>query len=191
MSAIESAVEPAAVVLAGGRGQRMGGVDKGLLAYHGRPLVEWVLEALTPQVGEIVLSANRNLDRYAATGHRVLPDPLPDFPGPLAGVLAAMRAVAARWLLVVPCDSPHPPRDLAARLLDGARSAQAPLAVAADDARIHHTSFVVRTDLADDLAAALARGERAVHRWQSAHHPVIVHFEASGFANFNRPEDWG
>ncbi|MEW6118954.1 MAG: molybdenum cofactor guanylyltransferase MobA [Pseudomonadota bacterium] len=179
----------AAVILAGGRGRRMGGADKGLVDYRGRPLVAWVLDALAPQLGEIVISANRNLDRYAATGHRVLPDTLPDFPGPLAGVLAAMRAVSASWLLVVPCDTPHLPPDLAARLLAAARADDTILAVAADDARTHPTCFVARTDLVDDLAATLARGERAVHRWQAAHHPAVVQFDAAGFANFNRPED--
>lgn len=185
-----SAAELAAVVLAGGRGQRLGGADKGLVDYRGRPLVAWVLDALAPQAGEIVISANRNLERYAATGHRVLPDTLPGFPGPLAGVLAAMRAVAAPWLLVVPCDTPHLPHDLAARLLAAAVAAGAQIAVAADDARTHHVCFVVRTALADDLEAALARGERAVHRWQAAHRPVAVRFEAAGFANFNQPENW-
>ncbi|MGB9128090.1 MAG: molybdenum cofactor guanylyltransferase, partial [Thiobacillus sp.] len=97
----------AAVILAGGQGQRMGGADKGLIGYRGRPLIEWALAALSPQVGEILISANRNFETYAAYGHRVLPDTLPDFPGPLAGVLAALEAVNVDWLLVVPCDTPH------------------------------------------------------------------------------------
>ncbi len=186
-------------MLAGGRGQRLGGADKGLVAYRGRPLVCWpggrpwllgVLAALAPQAAEIVISANRNLERYAATGYRVLPDALPDFPGPLAGVLAALRAVEARWLLVAPCDTPHLPPDLGARLLAAARAADTRIAVAADAAHTHHTCFVARSDLADDLAATLARGERAVHRWQQAHAPAVVCFDAAGFANFNRPEDW-
>lgn len=167
----------------------MGGADKGLVDYRGRPLVEWVLAALAPQADEIVISANRNLDRYAATGHRVVPDTLPDFPGPLAGVLAALRAVEAAWLLVTPCDTPHLPSDLAARLLAAAHAAHTPLAVAADDARTHHICFVMRTDLANDLEATLARGERAVHRWQAQHPPAVVCFDAAGFANFNRQED--
>ena len=94
----------------------MGGADKGLLDYQGRPLIEWALAALKPQVGECVISANRNLDRYAGYGLRVLTDTLPDYPGPLAGVLAALQAVAADWLVVVPCDTPHLPADLVPRL---------------------------------------------------------------------------
>jgi molybdopterin-guanine dinucleotide biosynthesis protein A len=88
-------------------------VDKGLIEYRGRPLSEWTLAALAPQVDELVVSANRNLGTYAAYGHRVLPDTLPDFAGPLAGVLAALEAVNADWLLVAPCDTPKLPADLA------------------------------------------------------------------------------
>jgi len=179
----------AAVVLAGGRGSRMGGADKGLIDYRGRPLVQWVLAAIAPQVDELVMSANRNLDVYAALGHRVLPDILPDYPGPLAGVLAALQAVVADWLLVVPCDTPHLPTDLAARLLDAAKREQVPLAVAADALRTHHTCFIVRTDQREYLAAFLARGERAVRHWQAGLPSASVLFDAGCFANFNQPQD--
>jgi len=179
----------AAVILAGGQGRRMGGVDKGLIEYQGRPLIEWALAALAPQIDELVISANRNLDAYAAYGHRTLPDILPDFPGPLAGVLAAMQAVAADWLLVAPCDTPHLPADLAARLLAAALRANVPLAVAADAGRVHHSCFIVRTDQRDNLAAYLARGERAVRHWQAGLPSTTVCFEAACFANFNQPQD--
>jgi molybdopterin-guanine dinucleotide biosynthesis protein A len=181
----------AAVILAGGQGRRMGGADKGLVAFQGRPLVEWVLEVLTPQVEDIVISANRNLERYAAYGRRVLPDTLPDFPGPLAGVLAAMQAVDAEWLLVVPCDTPHLPADLALRLLGAAQLEDVPLAVAADEVRIHHSCFIVRTDQHANLATFLARGERAVRHWQAGLASTTVRFEAAAFANVNQPEDLG
>jgi molybdopterin-guanine dinucleotide biosynthesis protein A len=179
----------AAVILAGGQGRRMGGADKGLIEYQGRPLIEWAIAGLRPQVDELAISANRNLDIYAAYGHRVLPDTLPDYPGPLAGVLAALQAVVADWLLVVPCDTPHLPADLAARLLGAAQRAKVPLAVAADDARSHHTCFIVRTDQRDHLAAFLARGERAVRHWQAGLDSTTVQFDAACFANFNQPQD--
>ena len=179
----------AAVVLAGGQGRRMGGADKGLIDYRGRPLIEWALAALAPQADALVVSANRNLETYAAYGYPVLPDTLPGYPGPLAGVLAALDAVDADWLLVAPCDTPHLPPDLAARLLAAARQANAVLAVAADETRAHHSCFVVRTDQRDDLAAYLARGERAVRRWQAGLAAVTVLFDAAGFANVNAPED--
>jgi molybdenum cofactor guanylyltransferase len=179
----------AAVVLAGGEGRRMGGVDKGLLAYQGYPLIEWVLTAVTPQVDEVVISANRNLDRYAGYGHRVLADTLPGYPGPLAGVLAALDAVEADWLLVVPCDTPHLPADLVLRLLGAAQLEGVPLAVATDGTRVHHTCFIVRTDQRDNLAAFLARGERAVRHWQAGRASASVRFDAACFANLNRPRD--
>jgi molybdopterin-guanine dinucleotide biosynthesis protein A len=180
----------AAVILAGGQGRRMGGADKGLVAYQGRPLIEWVLDALAPQVGEIVISANRNLDTYAAYGRRVLPDTLPDFSGPLAGVLAALDAVKADWLLVVPCDTPHLPADLALRLLGAAQLECLPLAVAADETRVHHSCFIVRTDQRGNLAAFLARGERAVRHWQAGLSSAVVSFDAACFANLNQPDDF-
>jgi molybdopterin-guanine dinucleotide biosynthesis protein A len=183
----------AAVILAGGRGRRMGGADKGLIEYQGRPLIEWALAALAPQVDQLVISANRNLDTYAAYGQRVLPDTLPDtlpdFPGPLAGVLTALDAVQADWLLVAPCDTPHLPPDLAAQLLHAAQHQSVPLAVAADAARIHHSCFIVRTDQRGNLAAFLARGERAVRHWQAGLASATVLFDSACFANFNQPED--
>ncbi len=179
----------AAVILAGGQGRRMGGADKGLIDYRGRPLIEWALAALTPQVDEVVISANRNIDAYAGYGHRVLPDTLPGYPGPLAGVLAALQTVNAGWLLVAPCDTPHLPADLAKRLLAAVRTAQVPLAVAADEIRVHHSCFLVRTDQRDDLAAYLARGERAVRHWQAGLASTTVRFDAACFVNFNQPQD--
>ena len=184
-----ASVRVAAVILAGGQGRRMGGADKGLIEYQGRPLIDWALAVLIPQVDELVISANRNLDAYAAYGHRVLPDTLSDFPGPLAGVLAALQAVAADWLLVAPCDTPHLPADLASRLLSAAQRANVPLAVAADPVRVHHSCFIVRTDQRDNLAAYLARGERAVRHWQAGLPSTTVRFEAACFANFNQPQD--
>lgn len=183
------AARVAAVILAGGQGRRMGGVDKGLIDYRGRPLIEWVLAALTPQVDEVVISANRNLEAYAAYGHRVLPDTLPDYPGPLAGVLAAMQSVEAEWLVVAPCDTPHLPADWVARVLGAAKHAKVALAVAADAVRTHHTCFIVRTDQRDKLAAFLARGERAVRHWQAGLDSVQVTFDAACFANLNQPQD--
>jgi len=179
----------AAAVLAGGQGSRMGGVDKGLVEYQGRPLIEWMLEAMRPQVDQVLISANRHLDVYAAYGHRVVSDHLPGFQGPLAGVLAALQAVDADWLVVVPCDTPHVPADLVARLFDAAQQAQVPLAVAADSTRTHHTCFVVRTDEHAALAAFLLRGERAVRHWQAGLPQVSVQFDAAGFANFNQLQD--
>jgi molybdopterin-guanine dinucleotide biosynthesis protein A len=180
----------AAVILAGGRGTRMGGADKGLVEYQGRPLIEWILDAIRPQVDEVLISANRNLETYAGYGCRVVPDTLPDFPGPLAGVLAAMNSVTAEWLLVVSCDTPHLPDDLLHRLLDAAQAENTALAVAADATRLHHTTMLVKTGLKQDLQQYLQSGGRAVRDWQARHGSTQARFDAAHFANYNRLTDW-
>ena len=105
-----------AIVLAGGQARRMGGRDKGLLPFAGRPLVEWAIESLAPQVSTLLISANRNLDAYGAYGFPVVADLEQGFQGPLAGILSAMRAARTAWILTLPCDGPQPPPDLGARL---------------------------------------------------------------------------
>jgi molybdopterin-guanine dinucleotide biosynthesis protein A len=118
------------VILAGGEGRRLGGVDKGLQELRGRPMVQWVLERLAPQVDTVLISANRNLQRYAAFGCPVLPDRIPDFAGPLAGLHAALTQAATPLVATVPCDSPFLPADLVARLHAALMADQAELAVA-------------------------------------------------------------
>lgn len=184
-----SAEEISAVILAGGRGRRMGGADKGLIEYQQRPLVEWVLDAIRPQVSEVIISANRNIDVYAQYGCRVVPDALPDFPGPLAGVLAGMEAVSTPWLLVIPCDSPHLPANLAQNLLDAAQAAGVPLAVAADSQREHYTTMLVQTRLADSVRDYLVAGQHAVHLWQQSFNPAQAMFARDDLQNFNTQAD--
>ena len=177
------------MILAGGRGTRMGGADKGLIEYRQRPLIEWMLQAIRPQVSEVLISANRNFEAYAKLGCRVLPDTLPDFPGPLAGVLAAMDAVSTPWLLVVPCDTPHLPPDLTQRLYNAAQAEGAALAVAADAQRDHYTTMLVQTRLADSLRDYLNAGQRAVHSWQQAFNPARAMFARDDLQNFNTEAD--
>ena len=119
MAAFPSRAAITGLVLAGGRGQRLGGVDKGLQPWHGRALVDHAIERLAPQVAEVMISANRNAADYASRGARVLADAHGDFRGPLAGMLAGLRAAATPWLAVVPCDSPRLPIDLVERLARG------------------------------------------------------------------------
>src|SRR4051794_6346321 len=104
------------IVLAGGQGRRMGGVDKGLQPLRGKPMVEWVLERLSPQVGEIIINANQNAATYARFGHRVVGDEVSGFAGPLAGLHAGLKASRHAMAVTVPCDSPFLPADLVARL---------------------------------------------------------------------------
>ncbi|MDH4189882.1 MAG: molybdenum cofactor guanylyltransferase, partial [Betaproteobacteria bacterium] len=118
------------IVLAGGQGRRMGGVDKGLQPLRGKPLVQWVIERLAPQVDEILVNANQNVEAYAGFGHPVVADDLGDFAGPLAGLHAGLKAARHALAVTVPCDSPFLPLDLVARLRDALGKHRADLAVA-------------------------------------------------------------
>lgn len=177
-----------ALVLCGGQGSRMLGQDKGRVLYQGKPLVEWVLESMTPQVDGVVISANRNLDAYQAYGWPVLEDVEPDFPGPLAGIETALQHIKSEWLMVVPCDTPFLPSDLVARLFDAAQSHGA--AYAADNERDHPVIHLVRSDSLPVLQAYRAQGGAAVKGWLAAVNAVQVEFaNAAVFKNFNRQDD--
>lgn len=183
------------LVLAGGRGQRMGGVDKGLQRLQGKPLAAHVLARLAPQVGALAISANRNREVYAELGApwqaAVIADTLPDYPGPLAGLLAGLRAARTEWLLSTPCDSPWLPADLGARLAEAARAqgtlvATASTANAAGEVSLHPVFALVHTSLADDLAASLGAGERKVRAWYARHTAAEVAFaDERAFYNVN------
>ncbi|WP_322056582.1 molybdenum cofactor guanylyltransferase MobA [Paraburkholderia sp. J63] len=183
------------LVLAGGRGQRMGGVDKGLQRLQGKPLAAHVLARLAPQVGALAISANRNREIYAELGApwqtAVIADTLPHYPGPLAGLLAGLRAARTEWLLSAPCDSPWLPADLGARLAEAARAqgtlvATASTANAAGEVSLHPVFALVHTSLADDLAAFLDAGERKVRAWYARHTAAEVAFaDERAFYNVN------
>ncbi|CAH2772468.1 MAG: Molybdenum cofactor guanylyltransferase (EC [uncultured Paraburkholderia sp.] len=165
------------LVLAGGRGTRMGGVDKGLQPLHGEPLASHVLTRLAPQTGALLISANRHADIYAPFGAKVVADTLPEFPGPLAGLLAGLGAARSDYLLSAPCDSPWLPADLAARLADALASNSADIATvttsdAAGNLSLHPVFALLRTGLADDLADFLHAGERKVRAWYARHKSV-------------------
>jgi molybdopterin-guanine dinucleotide biosynthesis protein A len=184
------------LILAGGRGQRMGGRDKGLQMFAGQPLVAHVVARLRPQVGALLISANRNGDAYGAFGAPIVADETQDFPGPLAGMLAGLRAARTDYVLTAPCDSPYLPGDLGERLaaaLDGPAhdATPAPLAAYAATAQGPHPVFaLLHRSLADDLAATLANGEHRVRAWLARHNAVQVHFgDERPFYNVNTLDD--
>ena len=181
------------VILAGGRGRRMGGVDKGLLELRGRPLVAWVAERLAPQVDELLISANRNGERYATLGKRVVGDRIPGFAGPLAGLHAALEAAAHPLVVTVPCDSPFLPADLVSRLLSGLTATGADVAVARSGGRAHPVFCLCWRDLLPQLAAYLASGERRMAGWQATLKVAEIAFddEAEAFANVNTRDELG
>jgi molybdopterin-guanine dinucleotide biosynthesis protein A len=182
------------LILAGGRGTRMGSVDKGLVPLSGKPMVAHVIERLGPQVGALMINANQNHDTYAAYGLPVWPDALPDFAGPLAGLQTGLAHCSTPYLVTAPCDSPFLPLDLVARLAQ-ARSAQdADLAVAvtgAGDTRQPHPVFcLARTALLPHLTAFLEGGGRKVDRWYCSLKVAEVLFEdEAAFRNINTRDE--
>lgn len=177
-------------VLAGGEGRRMGGVDKGLVLLAGRPLAAWALEALRPQVGGLLISANRSLDAYRAFGVPVIRDRVDGFPGPLAGLQAALAAAETDYVLVSPCDTPRLPEDLAKRLGRALDANGAEIAAAEVEGRLQPLHVLLRADLAADLDAALARGLRKPEDWYATREWVRVAYDdaAGAFVNVNTPE---
>jgi molybdopterin-guanine dinucleotide biosynthesis protein A len=179
------------IVLAGGQGRRMGGVDKGLQPLRGKPMVAWVLERLAPQVSEVLINANQNLEAYAKFGHRVVPDAIGGFAGPLAGLHAGLSAASEPLAVTVPCDSPFLPLDLVARLRTALEKSSADLAVAKTGAQPHPVFSLVRRAVRDNLERFLAGGGRKIDAWYAALSVVEVTFddEPEAFANINTLEE--
>ena len=178
------------LILAGGRGARMGGVDKGLQNHLGAPLALHALLRLSPQVGEIMVNANRNLGAYESMGVPVWPDTLPDYAGPLAGFLTGLERCETPFMVTVPCDSPRFPLDLVERLADGLESEQAEIALAAtregDATRVHPVFCLMTTSLLESLVRFTQGGQRKIDRWTAQHRCVEVLFpDAAAFTNAN------
>lgn len=179
------------IVLAGGRAQRMGGVDKGLMQLAGKPMVAHVLAALGPQVATIIVNANRNLDQYAAFGYRIAADTIGDYYGPLAGMASAMEIATTKYVLTVPCDSPLMARDLVARLYQALIQGCADIGVAHDGERMHPVFALLQRGLLPSLQEYLQSGERKIDRWFARHQVAIAYFadEPETFINVNDPQE--
>jgi molybdopterin-guanine dinucleotide biosynthesis protein A len=175
------------LVLAGGQGRRMGGVDKGLQPLQGRPLMQHVIERLRPQVDSVLINANQNLERYAEFGCPVVPDRIRGFAGPLAGLDAGLQATDAPLIVTVPCDSPFLPHDLVSRLATARDAIDADIAVARTGDQPHPVFALICTRVRSHLADFLARGERKIDRWYADLKVAEVAFddEADAFANIN------
>ena len=178
-----------AIVLAGGRGTRMGGVDKGQQNFNGLPLALHTLMRLQTQqgdrVGELMINANRNLAAYEAFGVPVWPDTLADYAGPLAGFLTGLERCETPLLLTVPCDTPLFPLDLADRLAEAMDSADADIAMAAareEDGQIRTQPVfcLLRAELLESLVAFTQQGGRKIDKWTAQHHTVVVPFDQPG-----------
>jgi molybdenum cofactor guanylyltransferase len=192
--AIAGAIHPdsiTGVVLAGGAARRMGGTDKGLIRLSGRPMVEYVLNALQPQVGHLLINANRNLEQYRAYGVPVISDERSGYEGPLAGMASALRAVDTEYLVTAPCDSPFVPPDLVQRLAAAIQDGRADIGVAHDGLRMQPVFSLLRRSRLDALIGYLDRGERKIDRWFSEQRTATADFSGlpDAFLNNNTPDD--
>ena len=178
------------LILAGGRGSRMGGVDKGLQNHQGVPLATHALMRLGPQVGEVMINANRNLGAYESMGVPVWPDTLADYAGPLAGFLTGLEHCETPYLVTVPCDSPLFPLDLVARLAQALEASEADVAMAATLAdgvmQVQPVFCLMKTGLIESLVRFTQSGQRKIDKWTALHRCVEVPFDdANAFANAN------
>jgi molybdopterin-guanine dinucleotide biosynthesis protein A len=182
------------LILAGGRGSRMGGVDKGLQNHLGIPLAMHALMRLAPQVGQIMINANRNLGAYDSFGVPVWPDALPDYPGPLAGFLTGLERCETPYLVTVPCDTPNFPADLVERLANALIADDAEIAMAAtknaDGIQVQPVFCLMRSSLMESLVRFTQSGQRKIDRWTALHRCTEVTFDdAAAFFNANTPEE--
>ena len=182
------------LILAGGRGSRMGGVDKGLQNHQGSTLAMHALLRLGAQVGHLMINANRNLAAYEAMGAPVWPDALPDYAGPLAGFLAGLEHCETPYMVTVPCDSPLFPLDLVERLADALESQDAQIAMAATNEggvlQVQPVFCLMKTELMESLIRFTQSGQRKIDRWTALHRCVEVAFDDPlAFANANTPAE--
>ena len=180
-----------AVILAGGRGQRLGGLDKGLVELEGKPLIEHVLAAMVGQADEIIINANRNCDVYAAYKHRVISDEMTGYQGPLAGFAAAMTACDTDFIVTLPCDGPFVPADLVNRLVEALEQENADIAVAHDGKRMQPVYALITRSLLPDLQDFLDGGERKIDIWYARHNTALADFSdvRETFFNINTEDD--
>ena len=185
------------LILAGGRGSRMGGVDKGLQNHQGMPMALHALLRLAPQVGAVLVNANRNLGAYESFGAPVWPDSLPNYAGPLAGFLTGLEHCETPYLVTVPCDSPLFPTDLVARLAQALVSEDADIAMvgtrdpadaANPTARLQAQPVfcLMKTELIESLVRFTQSGQSKISKWADQHRCVLVSFDdVQAFANAN------
>ena len=179
------------VILAGGRAQRMGGIDKGLILLNGKPMIEHVIAALRVEVDSLLINANRNLEQYATFGYPVIPDIMDGYLGPLAGMASGMRAAGTKYIVTAPCDSPLVSDGLVRRLYQTLIRESADISVAHDGERMHPVFALMRRDLLPDLLDYLNAGGRKIDSWYAQHRLAVAYFNdaSESFRNINSPEE--
>ena len=190
-----SADQITGLILAGGRAQRMGGIDKGLIPFHNKALIESAIARLSSQVGSILINANRNVTKYASYGYSVIPDETPDFSGPLAGFSAGLKTCNTPYLLTSPCDSPLLPIDLGIKLAAEMERGDFQLVYASSketDGKIwaQPVFCLMHVNLQESLNAFLQKGDLKIDRWfKEVRSSTVVFDDPQAFANVNTPEE--
>jgi molybdopterin-guanine dinucleotide biosynthesis protein A len=183
------------LILAGGRAQRMGGIDKGLIPFLEKPLIASAIGRLQNQVGPILINANRNITKYASYGYPVILDETPDFSGPLAGFSAGLKACKTPFMLTSPCDSPLLPLDLASQLANEMERGDFQLVYASSqesDSKVWSQPVfcLMRTDLLESLERFLQKGDLKIDRWfNELRSGTVIFNDSNAFANVNTPEE--
>jgi len=179
------------IILAGGRASRMDGRDKGLVDLAGRPMIEYVLEAIAPQVSEVLINANRNMEIYENYSRQVIPDSTGDYAGPLAGFAAGLAAAATELVLTVPCDGPWVPLDLVSRLKQQLEQSSSKICVAHDGERMQPVFALLRREALPEIQSYLDGGDRKLGLWVKQQEPAIADFSdhPEAFINVNTPDE--
>ena len=178
------------ILLAGGQGRRMGGVDKGLQLLRGKPMAQWVIERFAPQVDELLINANQNIEQYQQLGYRVIPDAIGGFAGPLAGLHRGLSEATHPLIVTAPCDSPFLPLDLVAQLKAALEKNNADLAVAKTGDQPHPVFSLCRKSVLTSLTAFLESGGRKIDAWYVQLKVVEVQFaDEAAFRNINTREE--
>ncbi len=179
------------VILAGGKARRMDGVDKGLIPLQGKPMVEYIISALRPQVGNIIINANRSPEQYGAYGLPVVADMLGGYFGPLVGMATGMHSTDKPFIVTAPCDSPFIPDNLVDTLCRALHDGQADISVAHDGERMQPVFALLRCSLLPSLLSYLDEGGRKIDSWYGQHRLALADFSDSPdtFLNLNTPQD--
>ena len=179
------------VILAGGQARRMQGQDKGLALLNNKPMIEYVIESLKPQVGALLINANRNLGKYATYGFDIVSDELSGYHGPLAGMASALNKVTTPYMLTTPCDSPFMVDDLAERLINALETNDADISVAHNGERMQPVFCLIKKELLPSINDFLNEGERKIDKWFNQHKLAIADFsdKPKTFDNLNTIED--
>jgi len=183
---IPQAAHITGLILAGGQARRLGGQDKGLIQLGNQQLIQYVLARFRPQVGELLINANRHAERYRAFGYPLVADTLPDFAGPLAGLLSGLQHSKTDWLVSVPCDNPWMPDNLVAKLVQTANAEQCLLTVAGCAGKLQPVYCLLHYSLQTSLAAYLTAGQHKVQTWiEQQTHAVAEFPDCREFENVN------